>query len=72
MLLKEMADSRAEAGNIQKELKTSYSAKSREVLKKNKNTPTLLRYVKGLKKPTGKKKKRNQLKKLPMTKTGTT
>lgn len=67
-----MADSRAEAGNIQKELKTSYSAKSREVLKKNKNTPTLLRYVKGLKKPTGKKKKRNQLKKLPMTKTGTT
>lgn len=52
-----MADSRAEAGNIQKELKTSYSAKSREVLKKNKNTPTILRYVKGLKKPTGKKKK---------------
>ena len=53
-----MADSRAEAGNIQKELKTSYSAKSREVLKKNKNTPTILRYVKGLKKPTGKKKKK--------------
>lgn len=33
VLLKEMADSRAEAGNIQKELRASYSAKSREVLK---------------------------------------
>lgn len=54
MLLKETADSRAEAGNIQKELRAFCSAKSREVLKKQNKTPTILRYVKGLKKPTEK------------------